>query len=199
MNALMDSISTAVWIGRIFFKKDVRQYGSGNAGATNTIRVLGWKTGIIVLLLDALKGWIAVKIPEVIDVGITSQLYMDIYKISLGIAAVIGHIFPLYTGFKGGKGVATLLGIGIALYPQSVIFVLLLFFIILFITKYVSLASIISSVLFPIIEIFILSNNTSIPLMVLAVLVAIFIPITHRKNIIRLIQGRENKFTLKSN
>ena len=116
LSYLLGSFPTAVWIGKLFYNKDVREYGSGNAGATNTFRVLGKKAGIPVLLIDVLKGWFAVQL----SYYIISSNIIEI-QLSLGVAAVIGHLFPIYTGFRGGKGIATLLGFMIAMQPFAAI------------------------------------------------------------------------------
>jgi glycerol-3-phosphate acyltransferase PlsY len=191
---LIGSIPTSVWIGRIFYHVDVRTKGSGNAGATNTIRVLGFRAGIPVLVFDVFKGWLAVYIANFFWTN-TRQFpdFIDL-KILLAIAAVIGHVLPVYVGFKGGKGISTLLGVGIALYPLSAIIAVIIFAITLIFTGYVSLSSIIASVTFPVVEIFILGHHQFISLIILAIAVAIFVPVTHRKNIKRLIKGEESKF-----
>ncbi len=190
---VIGSIPTAVWVGKIFFKIDVRQHGSGNAGATNAIRVLGWKAGLGVFLFDVFKGWFAVMLSLYFDEGFFNDEQLVFLKIALAAAVVIGHVFPMFAGFRGGKGVATLLGVGIALYPLTVWIVLAIFIVILLVSGYVSLGSITGAVLFPFIDIFIF-HQENIWLMGLSVLVAIFIPITHRKNIKRLLKGEESKF-----
>ncbi|OQX81283.1 MAG: acyl-phosphate glycerol 3-phosphate acyltransferase [Bacteroidetes bacterium 4484_249] len=194
---LIGSVPTSVWIGRAFYNVDVRTKGSGNAGATNTIRVLGYKAGIPVLILDVLKGWFAVYIANFFwDESIVFPDLIDL-KIILAIAAVLGHVFPVYVGFKGGKGIATLLGIGFALYPLAATIAVGVFVLVLILTGYVSLSSIIASVTFPFVEILLLGHNDYITLMILAIAVAIFVPITHRENIKRLINKEESKFTIK--
>ncbi|MBN2173536.1 MAG: glycerol-3-phosphate 1-O-acyltransferase PlsY [Bacteroidales bacterium] len=196
---LIGSIPTAVWIGRIFYHVDVRTKGSGNAGATNTIRVLGLKAGIPVLIIDVLKGWLAVYMAKFFWMSTTGFPDFIDLKIIYAIAAVIGHVFPIYVGFKGGKGIATLLGIGIALYPIAAFIALGIFIIVLLLTGYVSLSSISAAVTFPVVYIFILGQSQYISLMVLALAVAIFVPLTHRKNIRRLLKGEENKFRVNKN
>ena len=195
---LIGSIPTSVWIGRLFYKVDVRTKGSGNAGATNTIRVLGLKAGIPVLLFDVFKGWLAVYMAHLfyVDTGKFPDL-IDL-KIILAAAAVLGHVFPIYVGFKGGKGIATLLGIGFALYPLSALIALGIFIIVFISSGYVSLGSITATFTFPITEILILGHYQYPSLMVLAILVAIFGPLMHHKNIRRLLKGEESKFTLKN-
>ena len=190
---LIGSIPTSVWIGKWFYKVDVRTKGSGNAGATNTIRVLGWKAGIPVLLFDVFKGWFAVYMANFILSDVyTGDQFINI-KIVLAVAAVIGHIFPVYVGFKGGKGVATLLGVGIALFSYSVLVAVGVFAVVLIITRIVSISSIIASILFPFIVVFIFNVN-NLSLIIMSVAVAVFIPLTHLKNIKRLIKGEESRF-----
>ena len=190
---LIGSIPSAVWVGRIFYGVDVRDHGSGNAGATNVIRVLGYKAGIPVLLFDVFKGWLAVQIASWIGVPGFSTDQVEYVRIMLAFAAVLGHVFPVFAGFKGGKGVGTIAGAGIALYPLAVLIVLGVFIIVLTVSRYVSLSSIISALLFPVVVILVLGERHP-GLMVLALVIAIFIPLTHRKNISRLIRGDEKKF-----
>ncbi len=193
---LVGSIPTSVWIGKWFYKVDVRTKGSGNAGATNTIRVLGWKAGIPVLLFDVFKGWFAVYMANFILSDVyTGDQFINI-KIALALAAVIGHIFPVYVGFKGGKGVATILGVGIALFSYSVLVAVGVFAVVLLITRIVSISSIIASILFPFIVVFIFNVN-NLSLIIMSVAVAVFIPLTHLKNIKRLIKGEESRFDFK--
>ena len=189
---LIGSIPSSVWIGRIFFKVDIRKMGSGNAGATNTIRVLGWKAGIPVLIIDIFKGWIAVYIANFFLFDFVGNQFIY-FKIILATSAVLGHIFPIYVGFHGGKGVATLLGVGIALFPLASLIIAGLFLVILFISRIVSISSIIASIAFPIVVIFIL-NTEEVPLIILSIVVAVFVPITHKNNIKRLLKGEEKKF-----
>lgn len=194
---LIGAIPTSVWIGRAFYKVDVRTQGSGNAGATNTIRVLGYKAGIPVLIFDVFKGWLAVYISHFFFIESAKFPDATDFKIMLAIAAVIGHVFPVYVGFKGGKGIATLLGVGIALFPLATLFAVIIFALSLILSGYVSLSSMIAAVTFPVVEILILGHNDYPSLMGLAIAVAVFVPITHRKNIRRLIKGEETKFTVR--
>ena len=194
---LIGSIPTSVWIGRIFYNVDVRKEGSGNAGATNTIRVLGYKAGIPVLIFDVFKGWFAVYISNFFWDGTLTFPDLVDFDIILATAAVIGHVFPIYVGFKGGKGIATLLGIGLALFPLGAWIAVGIFTITLIITGYVSLSSIVASVTFPFVELLVLGNHEYLSLNILAIAVAIFVPLTHRKNIQRLLNGEESKFTIK--
>ncbi|MDE6494226.1 MAG: nucleoside triphosphate pyrophosphohydrolase [Bacteroidales bacterium] len=192
---LIGSFSSAVWIGRWFFNKDVRQYGSHNAGTTNTIRVLGLAPGIVVLIIDAFKGWLAVKM-DFIFIPESMLQYRVYFDVVLAIAVLLGHVFPLYTGFKGGKGVATLLGVVMAVYPEAFVAALLIFAVIFILTRYVSLASIVSAAAFPFLEIF-LFRQTEPTLRYFSIFIGLFILITHRKNIGRLLHGKESKLRLK--
>ncbi len=184
---LIGSIPTAVWIGKAFYKIDVREYGSGNAGATNTFRVLGKKAGIPVLLLDILKAFGSVNL--VLFIQEQDNIPM---KVTLGIIAVIGHIFPLYAGFRGGKGIASLLGVVLALHPLAALFSLCIFIILLSITHYVSLSSIISSFSFPLWLIFVFDVSDP-SLLLFAITIAALVLVSHQKNIERLIRKEESK------
>jgi len=193
---LAGSIPSSVWIGKIFYGIDVRNEGSGNAGATNTIRVLGAKAGIPVMLFDVFKGWFAIYLWHFFAPESFSAENLVWYKIALGTSAVLGHVYPVFAQFRGGKGIATLLGVGIALYPESSLVVFLLFVVILTISHYVSVSSITASLCFPLVVVF-LFDQKSVPLIVLAIFVALFVPFTHRSNIKRLLAGTESKFSFK--
>ena len=192
---LTGSFPSAVWVGRTFYNKDVREYGSGNAGATNTFRVLGKGAGIPVLLMDIFKGWLSVN--YILLVSNSSQLSSTTFfefQLAFGVAAVIGHLFPIYTGFRGGKGIATLLGLLIGLNAIAAIVAIVVFVIVFLISKYVSLGSILASLAFPFVVFVILDEkdiNASLELF--SVFVPILTLITHQKNIERLIRGEENK------
>jgi glycerol-3-phosphate acyltransferase PlsY len=192
------SVSTAVYFGKVFYDVDVREHGSGNAGATNTLRVLGNRAGIIVLLIDAFKGWAAVSLSHLLTTDAWSSQEVVYFRIALAVVAVVGHIFPVFTNFKGGKGVATLLGVTIALYPLYLILILVgVFTVIFIITKYVSLGSVTVAVLLPVLAVFLFA--VSPPLQVLAVIIAVIVPVTHKKNIKRLFSGDESKLLVKNN
>ena len=194
---LMGSFSSAVWIGKWFYNTDVRTQGSGNAGATNTLRVLGTKAGIIVMVLDIAKAWGAVTLAHVFAGDTLTYSQLIDYKIILGAAAVLGHVFPVFTGFKGGKGVASLVGVILALYsPYIFLIVLAWFVLVVAVTRYVSLASVTGSILFAVLAIFAF-HEQNVYLIVLAAFIAIFIPVTHHKNIKRLLKGEESKLTFR--
>jgi len=192
---LTGSFPSAVWVGKTFYKKDVREYGSGNAGATNTFRVLGKGAGIPVLMMDVLKGWISVNyIFLVSNSSRLSDTTFFEFQLAFGIASVIGHLFPIYTGFRGGKGIATLLGLLIGLNPIAAISSIVVFIIAFLISKYVSLGSILASIAFPVVVFFILEKeNVNPSLELFSVFVPILTLITHQKNIERLLRGEENK------
>lgn len=192
---LIGAFPSAVWLGRTFYNTDVREYGSGNAGATNTFRTLGAKAGVPVLLMDVIKGWIAVNLVYfVTDNQLMSDEKFFELKLVFGIAAVIGHLFPVYTGFRGGKGIATMLGFMLGIYWQAALLSALVFVITFLISKYVSLSSIIASLAFPFIVIVILGiNNANTSLIIFSIFVPILSLITHQKNIERLIRREENK------
>ena len=190
---LIGAFPSAVWLGKFFYNVDVREFGSGNAGATNTFRVLGSKAGIPVLFLDILKGWIAVKLVFLISNYslLSPELYFE-NQLAFGISAVIGHLFPIYTGFRGGKGIATMLGFLIGIAPLAAFFSICVFILVLFTSKYVSLSSMIASLTFPFFVMFIL-HSTNDSLNLFAIFVPILSLITHQKNIERLIRGNETK------
>jgi len=189
---LTGAFPSAVWVGKIFYKIDVREFGSGNAGATNTFRVLGKKAGIPVLIMDIFKGWICVNyISCLTNIPQSAEAVFEI-QLAFGIAAVIGHLFPIYTGFRGGKGIATLLGLLIGLHAVAALCSILVFVIVFLISKYVSLGSIIASVAFPVLVILIL-GSTNVSLNLFALFVPVLSLITHQKNIERLLRGEETK------
>lgn len=192
---MLGSIPTAVWIGIVFHGVDVREHGSGNAGATNVIRVLGPKAGLPVLLFDVFKAWLAVYLANFFAPDYYSQNQIVNFKIACGALAVVGHVFPLFANFKGGKGVATLVGVILAMYPIAFPIILVWFILALITTGYVSVGSITSSALLPILVILVFREK-DVSLIILSILVAIFVPLTHRKNIHRLLRGEESKFRI---
>ena len=190
---LTGAFPSAVWVGKTFYNTDVREYGSGNAGATNTFRVLGKGAGIPVLFMDVLKGWLAVNYVSFISNAdtLSPELFFE-NQLAFGIAAVIGHLFPIYTGFRGGKGIATMLGLLIGLQPLAALFSFVVFVVVFLISKYVSLASVIASFAFPIFVILVL-GSINLSLNLFAIFIPILSLITHQKNIERLLRREENK------
>lgn len=197
---LIGSISPSIWIGLIFYGVDVRTKGSCNAGSTNTIRVLGLKAGIIVFIIDVFKGWFALFLSGFFVTPFLFESQLELFNIASAACVVLGHVFPIYEQFKGGKGVATMLGVLIFLYHDIFAFLLIIFVIVFLIWRYISLGSITAAIFFPIIYYIYstyISENFDIVLFTFASVVAIFIIITHRKNIGRLIKGEEKKFRFK--
>lgn len=192
---LLGSIPSAVWIGKIFYRVDVREHGSGNAGATNVIRVLGPWAGLPVLLFDVFKAWLAVYLGNVFVPDFYSSHQLVNYQMALGAIAVVGHIFPVFAHFRGGKGVASIVGVILALYPITFPIILVWFIIMLATTGYVSVGSITSSILLPILVIAVFREQ-HISLIILSILIGIFVPLMHRKNIHRLLRGEESKFSV---
>lgn len=191
---LLGSIPSSVWIGKWFFNTDVREYGSGNAGATNTMRVLGVKPGITVLLLDALKGFAAVKL-----VFLFPRTAGDVeVMVLLGVCAVIGHIIPIFANFKGGKGIATLLGMIIAVHAGAALMAMVTFLLFFLSFRIVSLSSILASLSFPIWLIFRYHENSSV-LVLFSFALVFLVLVTHQKNIERLLNGEESRIKLRKN
>lgn len=191
---LIGSIPTAVWIGKLFFRTDVREFGSGNAGATNTFRVLGKRAGIPVLIFDIVKGSLGVTLAYLSDFERGTTPFIN-FQIALGVASVVGHIFPILAGFRGGKGVATLLGVVLMVQPLAAAYAILVFIIVLFLFRYVSLASMSAGVSYPIFVMTAFSNAPT-SLLIFSLLVAVMLIITHKKNIERLIKKQENRVNL---
>ena len=189
---LIGSIPTALIISRYFFKIDIREYGSGNMGATNTFRILGSKFGTIVMVGDMLKGVFAVALYHFLPYYLSNELDRTNFMLGLGIAAVVGHIYPIWAQFKGGKGVATLFGMVLAIQPVVAINCVAVFLAVLFLTRYVSLSSIIAGVALPICVLWIY-NEKEVFYRVFAVAVAALILLTHQKNIGRLLKGNESR------
>ncbi|WP_341226371.1 glycerol-3-phosphate 1-O-acyltransferase PlsY [uncultured Arcticibacterium sp.] len=183
---LLGSIPTAVLYGRFFHKVDVREFGSGNAGATNSLRVLGKKAGLAVLIIDMLKGFLAIFIAKKILGSDESTL------IIVGFAAVIGHLLPIFAGFKGGKGIATSFGVILALNPYGALVCLVVFAIVLTFSKYVSLASLMGSFSFIPFNFFRRPDEHFFHAMALALFLLLLF--THRENVKRLLAGNENKY-----
>jgi glycerol-3-phosphate acyltransferase PlsY len=195
---LFGSIPTAVWLGQAFYGVDVREYGSGNAGATNTFRVLGKKAGIAVMTIDILKGYTATKLAYFIGLSITgpqnSSQFIN-YQLALGLTAVVGHLFPVFAGFRGGKGVATLFGMILAVNFPAALLCVLVFLVVLLITKYVSLSSICSGFAFPLGIVF-LFQSTIRSEVLYSMCVCVLVLVTHQKNLERLLKGKESKVYL---
>jgi glycerol-3-phosphate acyltransferase PlsY len=198
---LIGSIPTAVWVSKRVYGIDIREHGSGNAGATNTFRILGPKAGSMVMLVDMLKGFVAVKLSlfspfagEYYSAGIITVQLVNL-QIILGLVAIIGHIFPIWADFRGGKGIASLFGMILAIQPLVAISLIGVFLFMLFITRYVSLSSISASIAFPVLILFIF-HEPETSYRIFAIATAFLVVLTHYKNISRLLNGNESKVPL---
>ncbi len=192
---LIGSVPSAVWFGKIVHGVDVRAHGSGNPGATNTFRVLGKRAGTIVLLFDIAKGLLATSLAVILlNYGIINEDKLILTKLLLGVIAVFGHLFPVFLKFKGGKGVATLFGMMIGIQLPVAIISMVIFLLTLLTSKYVSLGSIVATLSFPLMLVFVPRFNTGEPILVIfGFFLAIVVIWTHHKNIKRIIQGEESK------
>jgi acyl phosphate:glycerol-3-phosphate acyltransferase len=186
------SIPTAIWISKAFFGIDIRDYGSGNAGATNTFRTLGSRWGTAVMIVDVLKGVVATSLYILLPYYLTSEWDRTNFMVGLGLAAVLGHIFPIWADFRGGKGVATLFGMIIAIQPLVAICCVGVFLLVLYMTRFVSLSSILASIAFAIFILFIFNEKEPL-YRAFAITVAMMVILTHQKNITRLLRGNESK------
>jgi acyl phosphate:glycerol-3-phosphate acyltransferase len=189
---LIGSLPTAVLVSKYFFGIDIRDYGSGNAGATNTFRVLGTRWGAFVMAVDIMKGVLASFLYLLLPYYLTNEWDRTNFMIGLGLSAVVGHIFPIWANFKGGKGVATLLGMVLAIQPLVALCVIVVFLLVLYLTRFVSLSSILASIAFPLF-ILVVFNEPEPLYRVFAIAVALMVILTHQKNISRLLQGNESK------
>jgi acyl phosphate:glycerol-3-phosphate acyltransferase len=189
---LIGSIPTAVWVSRYFFGIDIREYGSGNAGATNTFRVLGSRWGTFVMAVDVLKGVVATSLYILVPYYLHDETDRTNFMVGLGLAAVCGHIFPIWADFRGGKGVATLFGMIIAIQPLAAVCCVAVFLLVLYLTRFVSLSSLLASVAFAVLILYIFDAHEKF-YRGFAIAVALLVVLTHQKNISRLIRGNENK------
>jgi glycerol-3-phosphate acyltransferase PlsY len=193
---LLGSVSNAVWVGNMLYRTDVRKYGSKNAGSTNVLRVLGWKAALPVFILDMAKGAAAVCLVFLAGLQPETNAFVG-FQIVLGITAMLGHIFPVFAGFKGGKGVATIAGVMTAIHPSAMAMAFGVFVITLLISHFVSLSSIIAALCFPFIVIVVFGNwlnvEETLTLKLFSIMVAVILLITHRNNIKRLWRGEESK------
>ncbi|MGL4628650.1 glycerol-3-phosphate 1-O-acyltransferase PlsY [Cetobacterium sp.] len=186
------SLPCGVWLGKATKNIDIREHGSKNSGATNAYRILGPKYGIMVLILDALKGYLPLYLASSFGVD-------GIYIILLGLVAILGHTFSFFLQFKGGKGVATSLGVFLFLMPKVVGILVLIFILVVGVSKYISLGSVVCAGLLPVLAYFfpVRDAATRMPLVIISLVVGVFVIYKHKANIQRLIEGKENKFNLK--
>jgi glycerol-3-phosphate acyltransferase PlsY len=190
---LLGSIPTAVWVGKFFFNTDVREYGSGNAGTTNTLRVLGKKPAMFVLLVDVLKGIAALKLAYLSFNPITQPDLFVNFQVILGIAAIVGHVFPVFAGFRGGKGIATMFGVLLGIHTEVALLCMAIFFVSLMFSHYVSLSSLLASIALPLLIFLAFKHDDQILLRLFAVAATFTVVATHQKNIQRLVNGTESK------
>ncbi len=194
LSYLVGSFPTSIIFGKIFRGIDIRNYGSGNAGGTNAFRVMGWKIGLSVMIIDVAKGLLATVLVSQIRIGPVSlaPVYLQIIA---GFSAVIGHIWTIFAGFHGGKGVGTAAGMLIGLYPVAFVLVFIIFLLVLFTTRYVSLSSMTAASSLPFILLILdkLGRPYKPQLLVLSIFIALLIIFTHRSNIKRLLAGNENR------
>ena len=193
----LGSIPSAVWVGKAWYDIDVREHGSKNAGATNTFRVLGKKAGIVVLSMDIIKGGLATFLPVLffqtsVEVGNDRLIQIQILA---AIFAVIGHVFPIFAQFKGGKGVATSLGVIIGLQPLAALICVVLFLIVFILFQFVSLGAIVAALVFPFVIRYVIQEDSNW-LFSFSILLSFLVIFAHRKNIGRLVKGEEAKMNL---
>lgn len=189
---VMGALPNGVWIGKYFKKIDIREHGSKNPGATNAYRVLGPKYGLMVLVADALKGFLPPFIAS--RYGVTGDMLLVI-----GVLTIVGHSLSFFLHFKGGKGVATSLGVFLFLIPNVTLALLIVFILVVYFTRYISLGSIVAAIALPILTALspVGYGIGKTPLLVMTTLIGVFVVYRHRTNIKRLMEGTENKFKLK--
>jgi glycerol-3-phosphate acyltransferase PlsY len=192
---LLGSIPTALWAGRWFFNlNDIREHGSGNAGATNTFRVLGKKAGSFVMAIDVLKGWAAALLPHLlVQQGAIPADHLLYYQLGCGALAVIGHIYPVFAQFRGGKGVATVLGMMLAIAPATVGMCILVFLTVLLLSRYVSLSSMSAGLAFALLQLLPPFRPQHSFMIAVGFVLAALLVYTHRANIGRLRAGTESR------
>ena len=189
---LLGSISGSMIVGK-YIGIDIRSMGSGNAGATNSFRTMGAKFAIIVLIIDILKGYIAVQFISTINL-MGTDLNSEILKIICGCGAVLGHVYPIFYNFKGGKGAGTMVGVLLALFPLGLIACLISWIVILVLSGYVGLSTIVAGIVLPIVTVFKYEGGVNTAFGIFSIIISIFIMFTHRSNIYRMNSGNENRF-----
>lgn len=195
---LLGSIPTAVWYGQGFFGIDIREYGSGNAGATNTFRVLGKRAGTVVMLIDVLKGYTAATLSSLLwHFDVISYNEILTFEIVFGLVAVVGHLYPLFADFRGGKGVASLLGMILSIHPEMAVICIGIFLLVVIASQYVSLGSILAALAFPVLLLLQIFGEKESPLLIgFGFIMFLLVVLTHQKNISRLLRGQESRTIL---
>ena len=200
LSYIIGSVPTSIILSKFLKGIDIRDFGSGNAGGTNVLRTLGWGPGLVVIFVDVAKGWVAAYYIASLgyENGILSPMLVQIIA---GVSAILGHVYTVFARFKGGKGVGTAAGMLLAIYPVALTFCLIVFLIVAFTSKYVSLASMLAAITLPVslylLELYAGSSTPPVQFY-FALFVMLFILYTHRSNIRRLLKGEENRFGVKS-
>ncbi|MEJ7736593.1 MAG: glycerol-3-phosphate 1-O-acyltransferase PlsY [Chitinophagaceae bacterium] len=189
---VIGSVPTSVWVSKYLYGIDIRDYGSGNAGASNTYRILGPRMGTFVMIIDILKGVIATSLYLLIPYYMQNEWDRTNFMVGLGLAAVVGHVFPILAEFRGGKGVATLFGMVLAIQPLVALCCVSVFLLVLYLTRFISLSSILASLAFAVFILFIFNEKEPL-YRGFAIAVALMVVLTHQKNIGRLLRGSESK------
>jgi len=193
---LAGSIPVSLIVGKLWAGIDIREHGSGNAGSTNVIRVLGWKPGVVVVVLDLLKGFCTVIYISQLNLG-DAELGQEVYRIAAGCSVVIGNVWTIFAGFKGGKGALTTAGAYLGLAPLTMAVCIIIFLTGTLTTRYVSVGSITGAIGLSVIMVgrkFWLHHPIGYPMIVVTLFVSLLILFSHRSNIKRLLNGTENKF-----
>ncbi|WP_244884373.1 glycerol-3-phosphate 1-O-acyltransferase PlsY [Candidatus Kryptonium thompsonii] len=202
LSYLVGSIPTSIIVGKLVKGIDIRNYGSGNPGGTNVIRVVGLGWGIFVILFDAFKGFFATAFIARWFYSDALILNLTTLQIIAGCFAVIGHIWTIFAGFRGGKGVSTSAGMLLGIAPFDLLISFVIFVIIVAITRYVSLGSIISAISFPFVILFTekilkFKHHDFFTILIFGSIIAVIIVLRHRSNIERLLAGNENKLSFR--
>lgn len=195
---LLGSIPSSVWYGQAFFGVDIRNYGSGNAGATNTFRVLGKRAGTVVMLVDVLKGYTAALLATLLhQLGLLVPDNVLMFQLLFGLTAVAGHLYPVFAQFRGGKGVASLLGMVLATHPEVAGVCIGIFLLVVVASQYVSLGSMLAALAFPVLLLLRVFGQKESPLLIVfGFVVFLLVMLTHKKNIGRLLNGQESRTVL---
>lgn len=189
---LLGSIPSAVWLSKLLYKEDIREHGSGNAGTVNTIRTYGWISGLLVLCVDVSKGALAAMLPVFFGMEEAGSEYMINLQVLAGAMAIMGHLFPVFADFRGGKGVATIFGVLVVLQPQIALICFALFVAMMLTIGIASVSSLVSVTVYSLLAIFAF-NITTPSLKIFSVAVVVVLFLTHHANIKRLFQGKEKR------
>ena len=190
LSYLAGSFPTSIIMSKLFKGIDIRDYGSGNAGATNVYRIVGWQAALITVIVDIGKGTLATVLISQLRIGTPPAIFPSLFQILGGVSAIIGHSYPIFAGFRGGKGVATGAGMVMGLYPIIFLICLSVFILLVMLSGLVSLASMSAAVTLPIC-VYLFKGSTDLPLLIFSIIIPLFIIYTHRENIQRLLKGEE--------